>query len=221
MKCPVCNKKLERKKIPLKDFSCPFCKSLLKYYFENNKEQLEIIKKNKEDIKMVDKKEVLDYRGNPKKSVFTKKAEAEVNKEEKEQEQKEKKEMINKRAEQLRTQHEQEQKKIVEQEQELSKLKVKRMNELALEDFLNFNCPKCKGDIVFHFSQRNTSILIWGFCTQCDVVEPEKLSFDEAKIRNFPVFYTEIKLNRFFNFPMRSEERRVGKECRSRGSPYD
>ena len=39
-------------------------------------------------------------------------------------------------------------------------------------------------------------------------------------VRIFPVFITKIQLDNFADELVRSEERRVGKECRSRWSPY-
>ena len=46
----------------------------------------------------------------------------------------------------------------------------------------------------------------------------EKIDFSNVKIE--PLFEEEVDFDTFSKSDFRSEERRVGKECRSRWSPY-
>ena len=46
------------------------------------------------------------------------------------------------------------------------------------------------------------------------------MSASSVMAADMPEQFKDLKANEAYDFPMRSEERRVGKECRSRWSPY-
>ena len=53
-----------------------------------------------------------------------------------------------------------------------------------------------------------------------EVMRYDELELDRIGDRKTAVFFIISDTNPTFNFIVRSEERRVGKECRSRWSPY-
>src|ERR1035438_5439424 len=85
-----------------------------------------------------------------------------------------------------------------------------------------------KGKLSTRTRDRQIVKEFWGYCDRKDII-PKNIAatlqktwtprdVEEARNKPIPVF-TPDEVARFFNAVDQSEERRVGKECRSRWSP--
>src|SRR2546422_9201696 len=75
-------------------------------------------------------------------------------------------------------------------------------------------CPNCGGKLKFSENRPE------GLCTTCGIfVEVLRPSEPKPPVRSLPA-KVKIRTGTTKELQLRSEERRVGKECRSRWSPY-